>query len=120
MSILRFSDVFQMLQRAGLTSTETPTVKKLRSDMCTIFSMLPSDVQQILLLNPQRSNLLQVSGSGVQNSQVGSPGQQCQESNLGPPLAHQPSPLGFQTVDVPKSSLRSEELLQDPLDLNRT
>jgi hypothetical protein len=86
--------------------------------MCTIFSMLPSDVQQILLLNPQRSNLLQVSGSGVQNTQVG---QQCQETNLGPPLAHrQPSPLGFQTVDVPKSSLRSEELLQDPLDLNRT
>ncbi|CAK9223199.1 unnamed protein product [Sphagnum troendelagicum] len=111
----------QMLQRAGLTSTETPTVKKLRSDMCTIFSMLPSDVQQILLLNPQRSNLLQVSGSGVQNTQVGSPGQQCQESNLGPPLAHhQPSPLGFQTGDVPKSSLHSEELLQDPLDLNRT
>jgi len=105
----------QMLQRAGLSNTETQTVTKLRSDMRTIFNLLPNDVQQMLLTNPQRAGLLK----GVQ------------EVSKVPAKSPLKSPSRFalfrQMIEAPLSEVKSsgepsrqKELLQDPLDLNRT
>lgn len=102
-----------MLQRAGLANTETQIVKKLRSDLLTIFNLLPSDVQQMLLTNPQRAGHLQQGGA--------------REIPKGP--AKSPSRFGLFWPTFESSqpddkaaggSSRQLELLQDPLDLNRT
>ncbi|KAL2621427.1 hypothetical protein R1flu_001632 [Riccia fluitans] len=49
----------QIVQRAGLGNSEGPVCQKLRSDLRAIFNVLPKDMQQMLLFNPQRASLLQ-------------------------------------------------------------
>lgn len=108
-----------MLQRAGLTNTETQTVRKLRSDLRKIFNLLPQDVQQMLLTSPNRAGLLQ-GGREVPKG----PGKSPSGSGRGTP-----SPLAKirQMIDSMQTGVkatgdpsRTEELLHDPLDLNRT
>ena len=40
-------------------STDSPASQKLRSDLRAIYNVLPMDVQQLLLFNPQKAALLQ-------------------------------------------------------------
>lgn len=105
--------MLQMLQRAGLGDTETQTVKKLRSDLRTIFNSLPKDVQQMLLTNPQRAGHLQQGAPATR------------ETPPKAPPAKSPSRFGlfwpsFESEKASGASSRQLELLQDPLDLNRT
>ena len=83
--------------------------------MRTIFNLLPNDVQQMLLTNPQRAGLLKA----------------VQEVSKVPAKSPLKSPSRFalfrQMIEAPLSEVKSsgepsrqKELLQDPLDLNRT
>ena len=44
--------------RAGVDFAET--CQKLKNDLQAVFSVLPEDMQQLLLMNPERATLLQV------------------------------------------------------------
>ncbi|KAE8124975.1 hypothetical protein FH972_019814 [Carpinus fangiana] len=48
------------LQQSGRASAESAsTCQKLKGDLQAVFYVLPKDMQQLLLLNPQRAALLQ-------------------------------------------------------------
>jgi len=102
-----------MLQRAGLANTETEVIKKLRSDLRTIFNLLPSDVQQMLLTNPQRAGHLQAT---VAREIPKVPAKSPSRFGLFWPTFESSQSDG----KAPEGSSRQLELLQDPLDLNRT
>lgn len=107
----------QMLQRAGLADTETQIVKKLRSDLRTIFNLLPSDVQQMLLTNPQRAGHLQQGGAReIPKGPVKSPAKSPSRFGLFWPTFESSKP----DDKAAGGSSKQLELLQDPLDLNRT
>ena len=62
--------------RAGVDFAET--CQKLKNDLQAVFSVLPEDMQQLLLMNPERATLLQVSWEptkphGHPSLQIGSP-----------------------------------------------
>lgn len=103
----------QMLQRAGLADTETEVIKKLRSDLRTIFNLLPSDVQQMLLTNPQRAGHLQAT---VPREIPKVPAKSPSRFGLFWPTFESSQSGG----KAPEGSSRQLELLEDPLDLNRT
>jgi hypothetical protein len=48
----------QSLESGGGADSEG-TFQKLKKDLQAVFSVLPKDMQQLLLLNPQRASLLQ-------------------------------------------------------------
>ncbi|XP_024391056.1 uncharacterized protein [Physcomitrium patens] len=102
----------QMLQRAGLANTETQTIKKLRSDLHTIFNLLPNDVQQMLLTNPQRASHLQ--WDRPENSKA----PEKPSSRFG--LFWPTSESSQLERTEPGGSSRQLESLQVSLDLNRT
>jgi hypothetical protein len=48
------------LQQSGRASADSAsTCQKLKGDLQAVFYVLPKDMQQLLLLNPQRAALLQ-------------------------------------------------------------
>lgn len=48
------------LQQSGRASADSAsTCQKLKGDLQAVFYVLPKDMQQLLLLNPQRASLLQ-------------------------------------------------------------
>lgn len=48
------------LQQSGKASGDsTATYQKLKGDLQALFNVLPKDMQQLLLLNPERAALLQ-------------------------------------------------------------
>ncbi|KAH7430323.1 hypothetical protein KP509_09G093300 [Ceratopteris richardii] len=47
------------MQRAGVGGTDSPACSKLRGDLRTIFNVLPADMQQLMVFNPQKAALLQ-------------------------------------------------------------
>jgi hypothetical protein len=54
------------LQQSGRASAESAsTCQKLKGDLQAVFYVLPKDMQQLLLLNPQRAALLQGSSEVI-------------------------------------------------------
>jgi hypothetical protein len=49
----------EKLGRAAVDFTET--CQKLKKDLQAVFNVLPKDMQQLLLMNPERAALLQLS-----------------------------------------------------------
>jgi len=52
------SEEVKSLESGGGADSEG-TFQKLKKDLQAVFSVLPKDMQQLLLLNPQRASLLQ-------------------------------------------------------------
>lgn len=48
------------LQQSGRAATDSAEIcQKLKGDLLAVFNVLPKDVQQLLLFNPERAALLQ-------------------------------------------------------------
>ncbi|KAJ7518631.1 hypothetical protein O6H91_20G001200 [Diphasiastrum complanatum] len=99
------------MQRAGLVNMEASICQKLRNDLRIIYNLLPRDMQQLLLCNPQHAALLQIAREFTRL-----PGRlpiQMSHDGLGSPALQS---AGF--INYSSSISRSQELAQDPLDLN--
>ncbi|KAG6540842.1 hypothetical protein Mapa_017772 [Marchantia paleacea] len=136
----------QIVQRAGLGNSEGPICQKLRSDLRAIFNVLPKDMQQMLLFNPQRASLLQggreltklpgrasFSFRNSDPSDIPKKGDSFRIRNASSPELTGRRTLSLQrTPDSPSitskisplvfpaPSNRAQELAQDPLDLEKT
>eukprot|EP00249_Psilotum_nudum_P011704 c23334_g1_i2 orf=723-3173(+) len=91
----------QLLQRAGLASTDSSVCQKLQGDLRTIFNVLPKDMQQLLLFNPQRAALLQGSREFTK-------------------LPGRPSVKLAKDVKSTTTETKTQDLSCDPLELERT
>lgn len=137
---------FQIVQRAGLGNSEGPICQKLRSDLRAIFNVLPKDMQQMLLFNPQRASLLQggreltklpgrasFSFRNSDPTDIPKKGDSFRIRNASSPELTGRRTLSLQrTPDSPSitskinplvfpaPSSRAQELAQDPLDLEKT
>ncbi|XP_047327476.1 protein DENND6A [Impatiens glandulifera] len=64
MSELEVVDLFNAIERFILEETILgKTCEKFKSDLLAVFNVIPEDVQQLLVLNPQRAALLNVEAS---------------------------------------------------------
>lgn len=55
---LCFKAHLQLQESRRAYADSVATCQKLKGDLLTVFNVLPKDMQQLLLLNPQRASLL--------------------------------------------------------------
>ncbi|KAJ7550201.1 hypothetical protein O6H91_07G088200 [Diphasiastrum complanatum] len=100
----------QMLPRAGM-NMEASICQKLRNDLKIIYSLLPRDMQQLLLCNPQHAALLQ-----AQREFTKLPGRPAIQMARG---LESPALQSAGSISFSSSISCSQELVRDPLDLNK-
>lgn len=64
--MLCFIDENSLLQHSGSSDADSgATCNKLKGDLQAVFSVLSKDMQQLMLMNPERASLLNENHEGI-------------------------------------------------------